>query len=69
MLLLIVWIVTGVVVLAVLGSVLFGVVGALRRLGREVEGFQRELAPVLDDVQRTAARATAVQEARAADDR
>jgi hypothetical protein len=68
-LLLIVWIVTGVVVLAVLGSVIFGVVASLRRLGREVHGFQQDLAPLLDQAQQTAARAAAVQEARAANGR
>jgi hypothetical protein len=67
--LLIVWIVAGVVVLAVLGSVLFGVVGSLRRLGREVHGFQQELAPLLAQAQQTATRAAAVQEARAANER
>jgi hypothetical protein len=67
--LLIVWIVAGVVVLAVLGSVLFGVVGSLRRLGREVHGFQRELAPLVAQAQEAATRATAVQETRAANGR
>lgn len=64
MLLLIVWIVVGVLALAVLGSVLFGVVGSLRRLGAEVEGLQRELAPLLAQAQLTAARAAEVQEKR-----
>jgi hypothetical protein len=59
---LVVWIVAGLVVLAVLGSVLFGLAGSLRRLGREMTAFERELAPVLAQAQRTAARAAAVRE-------
>ncbi len=62
MLLLIVWIVAGLVVLAVLGSVLFGVVSSLRRLGREVAAFQSEVQPVLEQAQRSAVRAAAVRE-------
>ena len=59
---LVVWIVTGLVVVAVLGSVLFGVVGGLRRLGRELEAFERELEPVRAQARATAARAAAVRE-------
>ncbi|WP_158579994.1 hypothetical protein [Geodermatophilus marinus] len=57
MLLLVVW--TAVVVLAavVVGAVVHGTVGALRRLDREVRGFQAELRPVLAEVQAAAARA------------
>ena len=58
---LVVWIVTGLVVLAVLGSVLFGVAGSLRRLGRELADFERELEPVRAQAQDTAARAAAVR--------
>ncbi len=54
---LVVWVVTALVVLVVLGSVLFGVLGALRRLGRELDAFDRELAPVRSQAQATAARA------------
>jgi hypothetical protein len=59
---LVVWIVAGLVVLAVLGSVLFGLAGSLRRLRRELSAFERELQPVLDEAQGAAARATALRE-------
>jgi len=61
------WVWIGVVVLAllVLGIVAHGLVGALTRLRREVEGAQRELAPVLAQLQDTAARAEAVAARRA----
>jgi hypothetical protein len=61
------WVWIGVVVLAllVLGIVAYGLVGALTRLRREVEGAQRELAPVLAQLQDTAARAEAVAARRA----
>ena len=59
---LVVWIVTGLVVVAVLGSVLFGVAGALRRLAGELSAFERELEPVRAQAQATAARAAAVRE-------
>jgi hypothetical protein len=62
--LLIVWIVAGLVVLAVLGSVLFGVFGSLRRLGKEVAAFETEVRPVLERAQASAARAAAVREQR-----
>ena len=65
---LVVWIVAVLVALAVLGSVLVGVVGSLRRLGRELSAFERELAPVRAQAQATADRATAVRE-RSADGR
>ena len=68
MLLLIVWIVAGLVVLVVLGSVLFGVVSSLRRLGREVAAFQSEVQPVLEQAQRSAARAEAVRERQSEND-
>ena len=59
---LVVWIVTGLVVLAVLGSVLFGVAGSLRRLGRELAELDRELQPLRRHARATAARAAAVRE-------
>jgi hypothetical protein len=61
------WVWIGVIVLAllVLGIVAHGLVGALTRLRREVEGAQRELAPVLAQLQDTAARAEAVAARRA----
>jgi hypothetical protein len=59
---LVVWIVAGLVVLAVLGSVLFGLFGSLRRLGGELSALQREVQPVRTQVEQTAARAAAVRE-------
>ena len=59
---LVVWIVTGLVVLAVLGSVLFGVAGSLRRLGSELDALDRELEPVRTQARATAARAAAVRD-------
>ena len=61
------WVWIGVVVLAlvVLGIVAYGVVGALTRLRREVEGAQRDLKPVLEQLQATAARAEEVSARRA----
>ena len=59
---LVVWVVAGLVVLLVLGSVLFGVLGSLRRLSGELTAFERELRPVVEQAQRTAARAAAVRE-------
>ena len=59
---LVVWIVTALVVVAVLGSVLFGLAGSLRRLGGELSALEREVAPVRTQAQQTAARASAVRE-------
>jgi hypothetical protein len=58
---LIVWTVTGMVVLAVLGSVGVGLLGALRRLGRELAAFEGELRPVLEQAEASAVRAAAVR--------
>ena len=60
-----VWIGVAVFALLVLGIIGFGVVGALSRLRREVEGAQRDLAPVLEQLQATAAHAEAVAARRA----
>jgi hypothetical protein len=46
-LMLVVWVVAVLVVLAVLGSVVFGLVGSFRRLGGELDALDRELRPVL----------------------
>jgi hypothetical protein len=54
-LLLVVWIVVVVLAVVVLGGIAYGLFGALSRLGREVEGAQRELRPLLTDVQATLA--------------
>jgi hypothetical protein len=58
---LVVWVVTGLVVLAVLGSVLVGVAGSLKRLGRELAALEEELEPLRAQVSATAARAAAVR--------
>ena len=58
---LVVWVVAALIALVVLGSVLFLVVGSLRRLGRELDAFDRELAPVRTQAQATAARAAALR--------
>jgi hypothetical protein len=60
-----VWIGVAVLAVVVLGIVAYGVVGALTRLRREVEGAQRDLAPVLEQLQATAAHADAVAARRA----
>jgi hypothetical protein len=54
------WIVlAGVLVVALLflGVVAYGVLGAFGRLGRELEGAERDARPLLDQVQATVARA------------
>jgi hypothetical protein len=60
--LLIVWIAVVVLALLVLGGVAFGLFGAFARLGREVTSFEREVRPVLDQVQAAAAAAEARRE-------
>ena len=55
MLLLVVWIVVVVLAVVVLGGIAYSVVGALSRLRREVEGAERDLRPVLTEVQATLA--------------
>jgi hypothetical protein len=62
-LLLVVWIVVVVLAVLVLGGVAYGVLGAAGRLRREVEAVERDVRPVLDEVQRTAARAAERQAA------
>ena len=62
-----VWIGVAVLALLVLGIVGYGLVGALTRLRREVEGAQQDLAPVLEQLQATAAHADAVAARRAND--
>jgi hypothetical protein len=53
---LVVWIVVGVLAVVVLGSLAYTTVGALRRLGREAEALDREVRPLLDQLQDTRAR-------------
>jgi hypothetical protein len=57
--LLIVWIAVVVLALVVLGAVAYGLFGAFTRLGREAAALERELRPVLQQVQATAAAAEA----------
>jgi hypothetical protein len=53
--LLFVWIGVAVLALVVLGAVAYGVFGAFSRLGREVAAFDKEVRPVLEQVQATMA--------------
>ena len=57
--LLVVWVVVAVLAVLVLGSIGFGVLGALKRLQREVRGLEGELRPVLAEVQATQERIAA----------
>ena len=57
--LLIVWIAVVVLALVVLGTVAYGVFGAFTRLGREATALEREVRPVLQQVQTAAAAAEA----------
>ena len=55
MLLLIVWGVVVVLALVVLGAIGYGLAGAFGRLTRELEGAQRDVAPLLEQAQAVAA--------------
>jgi len=55
--LLLVWIVVVVLSLVVLGAIAYGLLGAAGRLGRELEAAEREVRPLLERAQATAARA------------
>ena len=57
MVVLIVWIVVVVLALVVLGAIGYGVLGAAGRLGRELEAAERDVRPLLEQAQETAARA------------
>ncbi|MBM7804278.1 heme exporter protein D [Geodermatophilus bullaregiensis] len=61
--LLVVWIAVVVLSLVVLGALVFAVLGAFRRLGRELQAAEREVVPLLQQVQATADRAAALQAA------
>jgi hypothetical protein len=63
----VVWIAVVVLSLVVLGAVGYGVLGAAGRLARELQAAERDVRPVLEQAQATAARAAAVQDARRAD--
>jgi hypothetical protein len=60
-LLLIVWIAVGVLAVGVLGSLGYLTLGAARRVFRETSALERELRPVVEQVQQTAARAAQVR--------
>jgi hypothetical protein len=53
---LIVWIVVAVLALLVLGVLGYSLVGAARRLDRELRGLEGDVQPVLAELQATAAR-------------
>ena len=52
-----VWVAVAVLTVVVLGGLVYGVLAALKRLAGEVSAFDRELRPVLAEVQQTLARA------------
>jgi hypothetical protein len=60
-----VWVVVVVLALVVLGGLAYGLLGSFTRLRREVEGAERDLRPVLEQLQATAAKAEAVSARRA----
>jgi hypothetical protein len=59
-LLTVVWIAVAVLAVVVLGVLGYGLLGAAGRLRREVAALDRELRPVLTELQATAARAAEV---------
>lgn len=69
MLLLIVWIVVVVFSVVALGTIAYGLLGAAGRLRRELEGAERDVRPLLGQVEVTTATAQAVARARAAEAR
>jgi hypothetical protein len=60
-LLLVVWIAVAVLAVVVLGALGYGLIGAANRLRRELEALERDVRPVLAEVQATAARAADTQ--------
>lgn len=60
-----VWVAVAVLAVLVLGVIAYGLVGARSRLRREIIGAQRDLEPVLQQLQATAQRAGSVAERRA----
>ena len=64
MVLLVVWAVVVVLALVVLGGIAYGLLGAFGRLRREIEGAERDLRPVLEQLQQTAERAQQVSQRR-----
>ena len=61
MLLLVVWIAVAVLAVVVLGGLLYSLLGAVKRLRREVQAVQRDVVPVLAQVQSTLEAASARQ--------
>ena len=57
MLLLVVWIAVAVLAVLVLGALAYLTLGAAQRLRREVTGLDRDLRPVVAQLQQSAARA------------
>jgi hypothetical protein len=47
--------------LVVLGGIVHGLLGAARRLARELEAAERDVRPLLEQAQATATRAAALQ--------
>ena len=64
MVLLIVWIVVAVLAVVVLGGMLYGLWGAVTRLRGEMQALDREVRPVLEQVQEALARAAGTTERR-----
>jgi hypothetical protein len=60
----IVWAVVVVLALVVLGGLAYGLLGAFGRLRREIEGAERDLRPVLEQMQAAATRADELSERR-----
>ncbi len=56
---LVVWIAVPVLCLVVLAFLVYGVLGALQRLGREAQALERDVAPLLAQAQAVQARAAA----------
>ncbi|MGY1608098.1 MULTISPECIES: hypothetical protein [unclassified Geodermatophilus] len=64
----VVWIAVVVLSLVVLGVLVHGLLGAGRRLARELEGAEQDVRPFLEQAQATAARAAALQDQRRTSD-
>ena len=69
MLLLIVWIAVVVVAVLALGIIGYGVLGAAGRLRRELEGAERDVRPLLDQLTATSAAVERRARERADDER
>ena len=67
MLLLVVWIAVAVLAVVVLGGLLYNLLGAARRLQREVAAARREAGPVLAEMRAAVAAVEARQRRRGSD--